>query len=133
LIGFDLRDITWLLLENFVQNPQHKPTVNNGSDGRLRFLWASLHYFRRIVGAGPEKQDEKSIREYYSSTVIGTMIRSFGLFLGFMCPILFVIASFSNHDDDKVRFAAILCAIACGLAYAFAGYVEEFFYGKPKE
>ncbi len=97
------------------------------------FLWASLGYFRRIVGAGPEKNDQKSIREYYSSTVIGTLIRSFGLMLGFACPILFIVATFQKgHDDETLQFAAIICAILCGLTYAFAGYVEEFFHGKKK-
>jgi hypothetical protein len=35
LIGLDLLGIARLLFENF-QNPQNKPTVNNGSDGRLQ-------------------------------------------------------------------------------------------------
>ena len=96
------------------------------------FLWASVGNFRRIVGAGPEERTDESIREYYSTTVIGALIRTFAMALGFACPILFVVATFQRHDDDALRFAAILCAILCGLTFAFAGYVEDFFYGKPK-
>ncbi|MEM9409968.1 MAG: protein kinase [Planctomycetota bacterium] len=95
--------------------------------------WAGLDYFRRLVGAGPESDDEASIKAYYSSSVIGTLIRCFALICGFACPILFVIASFDPYGDNDIRLVAIICAIVSAATYLMAGYVEEFLYGKLKD
>ena len=94
-------------------------------------VWAGLGYFRRIIGAGPEENTAEAQKEYYSSTVIGTLIRSAALVAGFACPIMFVIANFENSNDE-IRLVAILSAIGCGVLYTIAHYVEEFFYGKLK-
>ena len=111
-------------------------------DGRLAAIvcaiscgmfWAGLDYFRRLVGAGPENQDEESLKNYYSSSIIGTIIRSMALICGFACPILFVVAAFENHDERTIRFMAIASAIMCAVLYTAASQLEEFFYGKLKD
>ncbi len=96
-------------------------------------LWAGLGYFRRIIGAGPESDDEDAIREYYSTSVIGTMIRSLALMCGFAVPMMFVAAAFARHEKDEIRTAAIVCGILCAVLYVAASYFEEFFYGKLKD
>lgn len=115
--------------------------IGSHSDGKMTgiilaiccgMLWAGLGYFRRIIGAGPESDDEETVRQYYSTSVIGTMIRSLALMSGFACPMLFIVASFDRHGDDA-RTGAIICAIVCGILYAVASYFEEFLYGKLKE
>ncbi len=82
------------------------------------FVWAGLGYFRILVGAGPENTDEQSLQDYYSATKIGTLVRWFGLVLGFACPVLFVLASFNDKrvfnldiPEDQTKLAAIVCGI----------------------
>jgi tRNA A-37 threonylcarbamoyl transferase component Bud32 len=98
------------------------------------FIWAGLGYFRILVGARPKNTDGQSSQDYYAATKIGTSVRWFGLFLGFACSVLFVLASFDDQrvfnvgiPEDETRFAAIVCAILCALAFVVAGYVDEFF------
>ena len=100
----------------------------------IGFVWANLRYFRRLIGAGPEDpNDEESVTEYYASTWLGTLIRSIALFFGFACPILLVLASMEDHNEDGIKFAGIMCAILCGVTYAIAGNLEDFFYGKRRD
>ena len=91
-------------------------------------FWGGLDYFRRIIGAGPESHDEESIKKYFSSSVIGALIRSLGLLVGFAAPMLWVISRYQGDGDLKI--AAIVCGVVCVLLYSVAAQIEEFFYGK---
>ncbi len=96
------------------------------------FLWSALDYFRRLIGAGPEDlTNAEKVADYYASTWLGTVIRTFALASGFACPILFIVANF--EDVEELRFVAIMCAIMCGVMYAVAGYVEDTLYGKRRD
>lgn len=96
-------------------------------------FWCGLGYFRRIIGAGPEDNEPETLKNYYSSSFIGTLIRTLGMASLFACAILYVVSKFESSDEDDFRFAAICCAIGSGVIYTIAHYVEEFFYGKLKE
>ena len=93
-------------------------------------FWVGLGYFRRILCAGPEDDEEETIKSYYSSSVLGAMIRGVAVILGFSCPALIIISKF--QDEDELRVIAFVCAIMCGLTFFVAHYMEEFFYGKMK-
>ena len=97
-------------------------------------VWSGSDYFRILIGAGPKESDEESMREYYSASKLGTLVRSVGLVFGFACPILFVVAALGDFGyDNAMRFAAIVSAILCGVIYSCADQLEEFLYGKLKE
>ena len=96
-------------------------------------MWAGLDYFRRLIGAGPENNDEESLRKYYSSSIVGTLIRCVALAFGFGAPMLFIASAFERHDDHEIRIAAIVCAVISIALFTVAKYVEEFLYGKLKE
>jgi hypothetical protein len=101
-------------------------------------IWSGSDYVRILVGAGPKENDEESIREYYSATKLGTLVRCVGLTLGFACPMLLVYASMEfdgNHlvHEKVIKFTGIICGILCAVVYSYADQVEEFFYGRLKE
>ncbi len=96
-------------------------------------FWFGLDYFRRLINAGPENNDEESIKKYYSSSIIGSLIRSFGMLCGFAAAIFYVVSKYEVSDAKEFKLAAIIVLIACVLVYSVANYVEEFLYGKLKD
>jgi hypothetical protein len=103
------------------------------------FLWSGMKFFRILVGAGPEDDDEQSVREYQSASKIGTLIRWLGLVFAFACPVLIILSAFDGQnliqlglEKNELMFAGVASAIVSGLIFAVANAVEEFFYGKPK-
>ena len=96
-------------------------------------FWFGLDYFRRLINAGPENNDEESIKKYYSSSIIGSLIRSFGMLCGFAAAIFYVVSKYEVSDAKEFKLTAIIVLIACVLVYSVANYVEEFLYGKLKD
>ncbi len=132
LIGFGALILFLLTAANMIDR----------NDGRLAAIitaiacgmfWAGLDYFRRIIGAGPEDQDEERVKKYYSSSMVGTLIRCAALVCGFACPILFIVSRFESGDVSALRFTAIGAAILSLILFTAAAQFEEFFYGKLKE
>ena len=101
------------------------------------FLWAGLDYFRILINAGPEGDDEQALIEYESATKLGSIIRWIGLVFAFACPALIILSVFQVSSSpslpkNQLMFTGIVCAIFSGLVYTSAEFLEEFFYGKKK-
>ncbi|MEM9943585.1 MAG: serine/threonine-protein kinase, partial [Planctomycetota bacterium] len=96
-------------------------------------IWSNNSYFRRIVGAGPtDENDIEQVKEFYSHSKIGDLIRMFAMAAVFTCPALFILNEYGYGVDKYMKFAAIAVA-ACGIMlFVIAGNYDEKFFQKQE-
>lgn len=94
-------------------------------------LWAGSNYARILLNAGPDESNRESVRQYHTSTTLGTVVRSVGLSLGFLCAMCFVIQG--HNGSERLKFVGIAFAILSGAAYTIAGMLEKAWAGSEAE